>query len=295
MNKKAFILAALTIIIWGTSFVAIRASLLGGYTPGHLVLARFLIASSLFIVYAVWPGTKFRLPAAGDLLKIALLGFVGITVYHVGVTYGEQTVTAGTAGMFIASAPIFTALIAVVFLKERLTAFGWAGMGIGLLGVLLITLGSEGSSFSISSGALFILTAALAASVFFVFQKPLLGYYSAIELTAYFTWAGTIPLFVFTPGLLDGVRHATLEANLSLIYTGVFAAAIAYVMWAKALSMSDTGAVASLLYVEPLVAIIVAWIWLNEWPSTLSLAGGVIAIVSVVLIAWRGNVQAQKE
>ena len=46
MNKKAFLLAMFAVIVWGSGFAAIRASLLGGYTPGHLVLTRFLIASS---------------------------------------------------------------------------------------------------------------------------------------------------------------------------------------------------------------------------------------------------------
>lgn len=288
MNKKAFLLATFTVLVWGSGFAAIRAGLLGGYTPGHLVLTRFLIASSIFIIYALWPGTRFRLPAKEDLLKIMLLGWIGISVYHLGVTFGEETVSAGTAGMFIASAPIFTALIAVLVLKEKLSAFGWIGMFVGFVGVLLITIGSEGSSFTISKGALLILLAAFATSVFFVYQKPLLVKYHPIELTAYFTWAGTLPFFIFFPGLWEGIQGATLEANLATVYTGIFPAALAYVTWAIALSVSEAGSVASMLYAEPVVAIIVAWLWLNELPSILSLIGGAVAIFSVVIINWVG-------
>lgn len=288
MNRKALWLGIITVIIWGSGFAAIRASLLGGYSAGHLVLTRFLIASSVFILYALWPGTSFRLPKKEDVWKIGLLGLIGISVYHIGVTFGEQTVSAGTAGMFIASAPIFTALIAVVVLKERLSVAGWIGMFIGILGVFCITLGSN-ETFSISTGAMLILMAAIATSIFFVFQKPFFLKYRPVELTAYFTWAGTIPFLIFAPGLLEGIKAATLEANISAIYMGIFPAAIAYVAWAIALSEGEAGTVASLLYAEPVVAIIVAWFWLQELPSMLSIIGGVIAISSVIIINWTGK------
>lgn len=284
MNKKAFIMAFITIIIWGSTFAAIRASLHGGYSSGHLVLTRFLTASSVFILYALWPGTKFRLPEKKDVLKILVLGWIGISVYHIGITFGEQTVEAGTTAMFIASAPIFTAIIATVVLKERPSLFGWIGLGVGFLGIFLITLGTPGSSFGISSGAILIIISSIATSIFFVFQKPLLTKYRPIELTAYFTWAGTLPFFIFSPGLFESIQGATLEANLSAVYVGIFPAAVAYVTWAIALSSGEAGAVTSMMYIEPVFAILVAWVWLNELPSLLSVAGGVTAIASVILV-----------
>ncbi|WP_438311971.1 DMT family transporter [Sporosarcina sp. FA9] len=289
MNRKAFFLALFTVIIWGSGFAAIRASLMGGYTPGHLVLTRFLIASSVFVIYALWPGTKFSLPRKKDLVKILLLGWVGISVYHFGVTFGEETISAGTAGMLIGSSPIFTALIAVIVLKERLSTIEWFGMLIGIIGILLITIGSEGALFTISKGALLVLMASVATSLFFVFQKPLLVKYTPIELTAYFTWAGTLPFFIYFPGLLEGIQDASLEANLSTVYMGIFPAAVAYVTWATALSLGAAGSIASMLYFEPVVAIFIAWIWLKEFPSTLSIIGGIVAISGVIIVGWIGH------
>ncbi|MED4454332.1 DMT family transporter [Metabacillus fastidiosus] len=289
MNKKIFLLAFITIIIWGSTFAAIRASLQGGYSAGHLVLIRFLIASSIFLIYALWPGVQFQLPKKEDVIKILALGWVGISIYHIGVTFGELTVEAGTAGMIIGSAPVFTSLIAVIVLKEKLGLFGWAGLFVGFIGIILITIGTTGQSFHISEGALFMLLAAVATSVFFVFQKPLFSRYKPIELTAYFTWAGTLPFFIFFPGLFEDIQHATIEAHLSAIYVGIFPAAIAYVMWATALSLGKASSVTSMMYVEPVIAIFVAWLWLREWPSTLSLIGGIIAISGVIIVNWLGS------
>lgn len=289
LNTRAFLLALTTVIIWGSSFAAIRASLLGGYSPGHLVLTRYLIASGVFIVYALWPGVTFRLPKKGDVIKIIVLGWIGISIYHIGLTFGEQTVSAGTAGMFIGSAPVITALIAVFALKERLGLVGWVGLCIGFLGIILITLGTAGSSLGISAGALLVLMAAIATSIFFVFQKSFFDRYKPIELVAYFTWAGTVPFFLFTPGLFQSIQHATIEANLSAIYVGIFPATAAYVMWATALSLGKASSVTSVMYLEPVIAILIAWIWLQEWPSTLSLIGGIIAISGVIVVNGLGK------
>lgn len=291
LNAKAFTLAFVTVIIWGSTFAAIRASLMGGYSAGHLVLIRYLIASSIFIIYALWPGVKFHLPKKEDIVRITLLSLIGISVYHIGISFGEQTISAGTTGLLVGSAPVFSAIIAVFVLKERLGLFGWIGLAMGFTGITIITLGSAGSSFEISQGALLVLMSAIATSIFFVYQKPLLSRYHPIELTAYFTWIGTIPFFIFSPGLFQEIQHATLEAHLSTIYVGVFPAAIGYVTWAIALSLGKASSVTSMLYIEPVFVILIAWIWLNEFPSTISIIGGIIAISGVLVVNLLGKKQ----
>lgn len=291
LNTKALFLAIMTVFIWGSSFAAISASLQGGYSAGHLVLFRFIIASVIFFIIAICPGVTFRLPKKEDILKILFLGLIGISVYHICVTFGQLTISAGTAGMLIGAAPIFTTIMAVIVLKERLGTVGWLGLGFGFIGILLIALGTGDSPFNISLGAFLVILAAIATAIFFVFQKPLLLQYTPIELTAYFTWAGTLPFLFFAPGLLQDVQNATLEANLSAIYIGIFPTAVAYLTWAFALSLSNASAVSSSLYAEPVVAIFVTWIWLHELPTPLSIVGGIIAISSVMLVNMYGKRQ----
>jgi drug/metabolite transporter (DMT)-like permease len=295
LNIRAFSMALFSVIIWGSSFASIRVGLLGGISPGHMVLARYLIASGLFIVYALLPGVKFRLPKKEDLLRIVLLGWIGISIYHIGVTFGEQTVSAGTAGMLIGSGPIFTALLAVLILKERLGKWGWIGLSIGFIGIVIITLGTSGPSLKITKEAFFILLAAFVTSVLFVYQKPLLKRYSSIELTAYFTWAGTLPFLLFFPGLLQNLQQSTMEANLACLYIGIFPTAIAYATWAYAMSTGKASTISSMLYIEPVVAILVAWVWLHEWPHTLSIIGGIIAISGVIVVNMFGKEQKQQQ
>ncbi|WP_085993550.1 DMT family transporter [Oceanobacillus senegalensis] len=295
MNKKALFLALFTVVIWASSFAGIRASLLGGYTTGHLVLVRFLTASGMFLLYSLLPGVHFHLPRKEDLLRIILLGWLGITVYHTGLTFGVESITAGTASMIVGSAPVFTAIIAVFILKERLALFSWIGLGIGFIGIILITLGTAGANFSISEGAFFVLIATIATSIFFVFQKPLHGRYKPIELTAYFTWAGTLPMLIFSPGLFETLQTATMEAHLSALFVGIFPAALGYAAWGIAISLGNPSSVTSMLYIEPVIAIVIAWLWLGEWPNSLSLIGGTVAISSVFLVNFAGRKQRERE
>lgn len=295
MNRKALILASITIVLWASSFAGVRVSLLGGYTSAHLVLVRFLVASGVFLLYSLMPGVRFSLPRKKDVLRILVLGWIGITVYHVGLTFGVQTITAGTAGMIVGSAPVFTAIIASFVLKERLGLFSWIGLSIGFIGIILIMLGTAGPSFELSIGVYLMLIGTIATSIFFVFQKPLYMRYQPIELAAYFTWAGTLPLLFFFPGVFETIQGATMEAHFAAIFVGVFPAGIAYATWAVALSIGNASSVTSMMYVEPAIAIIIAWFWLREWPSTLSLIGGLIALSSVFIVNMVGRKRLELE
>ena len=280
-NWKTVTAVAVTLLFWSSAFAGIRAALQGGYTPGHVVLLRFLSASIVFLIYAAVKG--IRLPKRQDAPKIALLAFIGISVYHTALTFGETAVQAGTASLIIAVAPAFTAIVAAFVLRERLTRIGWFGIVIGFIGTGLITFGS-GETQGFTQGALLILISSASAAVFFVFQKPLYQTYQPLELTAYFTWFGTLPMLLFVPGLWQQIRQAPIPATLTAVYIGIFPAAIAYVAWGYALSKARASTVASALYINPILAIVIAWIWLGEFPKPVAIIGGLVAITGVVAV-----------
>jgi drug/metabolite transporter (DMT)-like permease len=284
-DGRTLIAMGVTLLFWSSAFAGIRAAL-RTYTPTHLVVFRFLVASTALAIYAAL--TRMRLPDKRDLPPILLIGFLGITAYHVALAYGQVTVTAGAASLLIASGPIFTALLATAFLGERLKIWGWFGIVLSFIGVSLIALG-EGKGMKFDPGAFLILLSAFCAGVYFVLQKPYLRKYSALELTAYSIWAGTFFMLFFLPGLTQAVGKAPINATLAVIYLGVFPAALAYVTWTYVLSRFPASNAVSFLYLNPALAILVAWIWLGEIPTTLSLMGGILAILGVVLVNTKGR------
>jgi len=255
--------------------------------PLELAAARFAVASVLALAWLAI--RRPPLPTRGDAVRFVICGVIGISAYNGLLNQGERTVSAGAAAFIVNIAPILTAILATVFLRERFTAWGWGGALISFAGVGLIALGQP-SGLAFGGGASLVAGAALCTASYFVVQRPLVRRYGALACTAYTLLAGALFLLPFLPGALprliapDGARLAA-----TVVALGVFPAAIGYAAWTYALGRFGAARAANFLYLVPPVAALVGYAALDESLSALTLVGGAIAILGVVIVNSLGR------
>ena len=287
-NKKDFIfivLIVMTIVMWSSAYSVIKICL-EEFAPQSLALLRFLFASTTFLIIGLF--CKFKMPDIKDIPLILLCGAFGYTIYHVALNIGETTVKAGTASIVLNCYPVFVALLSAGILHEKVNLKKWMGILISFAGVFTILLG-ENQAFGISMGLLLILLAAFSNSLYDVLQKGLLSKYSPVELTAYITWSGTLFLTIFSKGLIADLQTASLGTIGAAAYLGICSSAAGSMVWAWALSKNSVTNIASLQYMLPVCAVIMAFLLLGEIPGFIAFLGGLVIISGVIIVNLPDN------
>lgn len=285
-NPKILVTLAIiaAIVFWASAFPAIRIALTS-YTPTEVAFLRYIVASGILLVYALIK--QMSLPRSRDILALAFLGFTGFTVYNIMLNAGEMTVSAGTASFIISAEIGIISLLACLFYGEQLQIKGWLGVFLCIVGVGIIAFSKDGT-LQFSTGTLLVFIATLSISIYSVMQKPLLSRYSAIEFTTYAVLAGTFFLFFFAPKAIFSVPSASIDANLAVIYMGIFPGAVAYLAWSYVLSQIPASVAGSYLSIIPLVALFISWLWLGEVPTIIAGGGGAVIFVGVLLVNQDG-------
>ncbi len=280
----AFLAAGITVVLWASAFVGIRA--VGeDFTPGALTLGRLAVGALVLGGFVLARG--FVLPRGRDALLVVLYGLLWFAGYNVALNAAERTLDAGTAAMLVQIAPVIVAILAGVFLKEGFPPRLLFGSVVALLGAVIIAAGSGSERRIELSGVLICLLAGVLYAAGMVAQKPVLRTTPALQATWLGCMVGVLACLPFTPTLWTEVGQASTGSILGLVYLGVFPTAIAFTTWAYALSRTSAGQMGATTYLVPVVAAGMSWVLLDEVPPALSFAGGALCLIGVALTRWR--------
>lgn len=281
MTQRIRLAIIAAVLLWASAFVGIRAGL-QDYSPEGLALLRYLIASVTMAVFYYNQSEPSEISIA-DRVKLILVGVIGIGIYNITLNYGEMQVSSGVASFITAQAPVLTTIFAVLFLGESLTLQRILGFVVSIVGVTLIAYGEIGA-FELSVSLSYVLAAMLCGSCYSIMQKPFLKKYTAIEATTYVVWGGTLFLMIYLPKLTEDVMQASLAGTLTVVYLGIFPAALAYIAWSYILQRMSVAHTVSYLYLMPFAAAIMGWLLLDEAPALISVLGALVAIAGVWLV-----------
>jgi drug/metabolite transporter (DMT)-like permease len=276
-EPKATVALAVTVGLWASAFPAIRVGL-AGYGVAGLSVLRLVVASAALALAA--PLLGVRRPRRADLPLIALCGTAGMTAYQLLLNAGEVRVPAGTASLLVATAPVFSVVLAAVFLGERLTWWQVTGSVVAVAGSALVA----GGGARYSTAAWLVLAAAFVQGVYHLASKPLLRRYTGLEVACYAMWAGTLFVLPLAGTAVHGIRTAPPAATLSVVFLGLLPSAVGFVVWGYAVARHTVATATAALYLVPVVALLVAYGWLGEIPRWIELAGGAVSVCGVMLI-----------
>jgi drug/metabolite transporter (DMT)-like permease len=276
----------LVVVFWAVNFSFVKIAL-HEFSPMGFNGFRLILASLVLSGILIASREGFSI-ARADLWKLILLGICGNTVFQIFFIRGIDLTTASNTSIIMAMGPIFIALLSVTFKHERIHLAAWAGILVSFFGFYMVISGRSGAmqiSWQTMSGDLMVFSGTLFWGIYTVFARPLLKKMSPLKLTTVTMVFGTIFFLPFS--LKDMVQTPfqgiSWHAWTILVYSGLFALVIGYVVWY--ISVQRVGNSKTAIYgnLVPIFAVMFAYFTLEERITAIQAGGALIIFVGVYL------------
>ena len=285
-------LAALAaVVLWGVSFVATKAAL-AELSPLAVIAGRFALGGAFLTAFLIARG-KPVVPPRGELWPLAVMGFVGVFVHQLLQTYGLTLTTATRAGWLIGLIPVWAAIIAAFFLRERFGPAALVGLALGFLGAALVTTGGQLDrrlfALPTTRGDLLVVASTLNWAIYTTIGNRTIRRIGSARASAAVIFLGLLMFLPFCVAetVWREYRHLSAAAWGAVLFLGIGCSALGYLLWYAALARLSAARVAAFSYLEPLVTMTAAAALLGESAKATTVAGGVIVLVGVYLTQRR--------
>lgn len=285
-------------LIWGSTYLAIRFAI-ETLPPFAMASVRFLIAGGL--LYAVMRPKAAR-PTKAQWRSAAVIGVLLLGCGNGGVVWAQQWVPSGLAALLVASVPIWMVLI------DWLSGGGLrpnrnllAGLVLGLVGVGLLVSSEQIGTGTRESllGGLALLVASFAWASGSIYSRSADLPSSPFLTTSMQMLAGSVALALMSlvSGEATGWSAGTISAKsvLALAYLIVFGALVGYSAYIWLLRVSTPARASTYAYVNPVVAVLLGWLFADEQLDARAAIAMVVILASVVMVTIHGGARKVTE
>lgn len=290
MARPLHLLLLTPVVIWSTVF-PLSKLVLEHIPPTSLAALRFSIGALCLLGYAVY---AFGWPAVyGSFCRryktYVLLGVVGIFSNNLLQNLGLALTSASSASLLSTIDPLFTVVLSLLFLGEKLSKYKAAGLVLAFVGVYLVTTDGRGiADWGTGVGNLLIVAAAMGFSLYTVLSKQVLRHEEPPIVVAWSTVVGAVLLCAASFVLDRYINWGDLAVSHKLItlYLAVVPTSVSVVVYFYLLQRVQASQAATSLFLIPVFAIIWAVVLLGESVTPAMLVGGGLIISGVWLAIY---------
>lgn len=287
-----FSYAALATIIWSGNFLIARGL---HHKTGPLDLAfwRWTVATLVILPFSVKTIFNQRRALKRHIIYLLITSILGISIFNTLIYIAGQTTNTLNLSLISITFPVFTIVLARVFLKEHITVAMTTGIFIIIFGVLLLL--SKGDLASLLTltftiGDLWMLIASLIFAIYSLLVKHRpeeitpLGFLGSTFILG---WIFLAPFYFFGKNSFPLASFDTITIA-SFLYIGIFASIVAYFLWNRSVDLLGPSKASMIYYSIPVFSGFLAYLFLDESVTVIHLISGTLIIVGIFVATGKG-------
>jgi drug/metabolite transporter (DMT)-like permease len=289
-----FLLLALASLMWSAQGTAIKV-LDRHLGPIAITFLPFYLTTILFVPLLLRmrrANPRAGKPSMGDWGKFIIAGVAGQVLAQLGMTWGVSRSLASNGAILNLLIPVISAVLASFMLKERITPLRIASLGIGLVGVVLLSVGDLHQASFVQMrfllGNVLIFGGCLGSSFYNVYCKGLMQKFSEIEILifSYITASiASVPLLIWAePFHFNNLSRLDWKSWTAFAFLALFMYGASMLLFFKALQHLDVTAASASLYLVPVFGVFLARVMLGEHLNALALVGTGIVFIATLLV-----------
>ena len=270
-------------VLWGINIVILKI-LVTELPPATMTAFRVMLAGITTMTILILSRSIRKM--TGYEWKYMLLGMIfGVILHHALLAISLTMIDASSAALQLALVPLTTAIMAVIFLGEKLTPARTLGILIALTGVFFIQDGSF-TSFTFSLGEILIFISMFTQALSFIFIRKVTMTLSPTQTTAMMFLTGSLGLvivsFIVEPGGIKEMFSAEPYVYVLFVLSGIIVTGFGYMVYNSAIKEIGAGQTVIFNNFVPFFGVIFSMIFLNETITNAQIAGFVLVVIGVL-------------